>query len=637
MKKIIFVILSCMIIFSLGSIVSAKDTGNGSDEFYTGLEEMTDEELEAFHSTLPRIVDVKPNSIALSRLSEDEILLLENIEVAELGEEMVYAMPGEEINLMSASNDSWLDEAVDVSKAATFPPIGNQGDFASCLTWTLCYYQLTNNNCVVNGLRAKTEFGEAIPENIMAPGFIFTLLNGGRNSGANFEYGLNAIMSFGCPDISHYELEITNESLKKWCTDTSVWYNAIYNRPAKFSFDEISTSGIVNAKSDCVKNIKKIISNGYVVSFGTVAKAFEFTGNPINGEYACRYMNSQKIEENEGHAMTVVGYDDNYWVDVNGNQKEDPGEIGAFKIANSWGFDSAQYPQGYAWIAYDALGDVSGVANAPTNRIGAMGQYYYFIEPQKNYAPLLVAELELTAMYRDNVGIEFKVSDIDNNLAATNPVSYNGMNMPFYFATYYKTSGNVNFSGLENQQETVKIPFDLTPLIKMTYKNKEISPTKDLKVSVYVYDESSGMFTVMLGYVKILEPITGKKVTCLDASDIVAGGDGAYKCVDFEITPIVSFDNQKSVVIIFNSNICKESVEGNIDVITPDGEIICPKYEVAGKEIILFAPSGGYDYDSKYEIHISENINSIGGNGLNFENKIPVYIHSEYFEFKYIN
>lgn len=635
MKRVKFIICiaAIFVMFPVG-IAEANETFE--EDFYTGLEIMSDEELEAFHSTLPRIVDVKPNQIALSRLSDEESALLESIEMADFGEEMVYAMPGEDIGLMS-TNEFSLEEAVDVSESLTFPPIGNQGQIASCLPWTLCYYQLTNNNCVVNGLSAKNKNGEAVPENIMAPGFIFTLLNGGENSGTNFEYALNAIMSFGCPDISHYDLEITDESLKAWCIDTDVWYNAMYNRPAKFSYDTISTAGIVNANSECVIKMKKILSNGYVISFGTVAKAFEFTENTIDGEYGCRYMNSQKVDEYAAHAMTVVGYDDTFWVDVNGNQVEDKGEFGAFKIANSWGFDSDKYPQGYAWIAYDALGDISGVVNAPTNRIGAMGQYYYFIEPQKNYTPLLVAELELTAMYRDNVGIEFGIYDIENNLFEMNPASYNGKNMPFYSAVYYKSSGNVNFSGLENQQETVKIPFDLTPLIKKIYKGKEISPKNDLKVFIYVYDETAGKFPIMLGYVKVVEPITEKEIICLDTTNMVAGEDGAYKYVDFETTPIISFDKQKSVTIIFNSNVRKESLEGNIDVITPNGEKVCPKYDVSDNKIIIFAPSGGYDYDSKYEIYINENVNSIGGNPLNYENKIPVYIHSEYFEFKYID
>ena len=37
--------------------------------------------------------------------------------------------------------------------------------------------------------------------------------------------------------------------------------------------------------------------------------------------------------------MTLVGYNDNIWVDINHDGKIQTGEKGAFKIANSWGAD----------------------------------------------------------------------------------------------------------------------------------------------------------------------------------------------------------------------------------------------------------------------------------------------------------
>ena len=46
--------------------------------------------------------------------------------------------------------------------------------------------------------------------------------------------------------------------------------------------------------------------------------------------------------------MTIVGYDDDAWLDVNGNGQRDIGEVGAFKIANSWG--SSWGHGGYIWL-----------------------------------------------------------------------------------------------------------------------------------------------------------------------------------------------------------------------------------------------------------------------------------------------
>ena len=37
--------------------------------------------------------------------------------------------------------------------------------------------------------------------------------------------------------------------------------------------------------------------------------------------------------------MTIVGYDDDIWYDINEDGKVQEGEKGAFKVANSWGDD----------------------------------------------------------------------------------------------------------------------------------------------------------------------------------------------------------------------------------------------------------------------------------------------------------
>ena len=64
------------------------------------------------------------------------------------------------------------------------------------------------------------------------------------------------------------------------------------------------------------------------------------------------------------HAMTVVGYNDQIWTDINGNGVVDNGEKGAFRIANSWGTGCKE--GGFCWMAYDALKGSSAVSGAPS-------------------------------------------------------------------------------------------------------------------------------------------------------------------------------------------------------------------------------------------------------------------------------
>ena len=57
------------------------------------------------------------------------------------------------------------------------------------------------------------------------------------------------------------------------------------------------------------------------------------------------------------HRITIVGYNDNIWVDINGDNVVDKGEKGAFKIANSYG--ETKDNKGFAWMSYDAVNAVS--------------------------------------------------------------------------------------------------------------------------------------------------------------------------------------------------------------------------------------------------------------------------------------
>ena len=61
--------------------------------------------------------------------------------------------------------------------------------------------------------------------------------------------------------------------------------------------------------------------------------------------------------------MTVVGYNDDIWVDINSNGFVDPGEKGAFRIANSWGTGWGE--GGFCWMSYDALKNPSAVSGGP--------------------------------------------------------------------------------------------------------------------------------------------------------------------------------------------------------------------------------------------------------------------------------
>jgi len=633
-KNILSIILILSVLFQSTTVIFAEEITEETTEFGTGLADMSDERWAEFNAKLPLIVDVKPNEIALSRVENTEVQTFstsnEEITAEQIGNEVSYVYPGETSAGGMTASEFPLTSAVDVSQSLTFPPIGNQGSINSCVAWSLGYYQLTNNNCVARGTTAKTSSGAAVNANIMSPRFIYPLVNGGKNVGTYYDEACAAIMSYGCPNITSYSSNITTSNLDEWCTDTSVWNSAIYNKPHQISYEYQNLSEPVTATTPFVINIKRLLSNGYVVTIPTFVNSFVYTTRTTTGAYGCRYMSSSKLG---GHAMTVVGYDDSFWVDVNNNNSQDSGEIGAFKIANSWGTSASYYTNGYVWMPYDAVGSVSGVSNAPTSRAAAFN-WYYFIEPEKEYTPLLVANVEMTTQRRNQVAVKVGISDTDTTTPDELISVVNYYNIAFNNASQSWIADDTtmldrNFTG-GTASETVTIPFDLTPVIKKAYDSTGFTEKTSKRLYVEVTDAVSNSYNITLGDVNIVEPITGKIVASSNTSDLVASDSSVTKTVDFEITPFVGFDENQDITLVFNSNVQASTVANNI-YLSKDNSIIYPECDVIDNKIIVYPPNDGYIADTDYELHISTGVKSKGGNSMQSEKIVLLYMLDEYY------
>ena len=138
--------------------------------------------------------------------------------------------------------------------------------------------------------------------------------------------------------------------------------------------------------------------------------------------------------------------------------------------------------------------------------------------------------------------------------------------------------------------------------------------------------------TVTLGNVTIVEPITGKQITCSDTSDLVASNNSIKKTVDFQITPFVGYSKTQDITLTFNSNLQADSVLGNITLKTPDNQMIIPGYSASGNRITVYSPqTAGYADDTKYELHLGTPIKSFGGNHLSVEKVIYIYILDDFY------
>jgi Papain family cysteine protease/Domain of unknown function (DUF4384) len=207
---------------------------------------------------------------------------------------------------------------VSLKQFTPFPK--TQGQFGTCAAWASAYCGRTMVEAIKNNWTDR----ELITSKAFSPAFLFRMLKptdaeckGGATISSAFEImkdkGLISYTSLGVtctPTIMESQLaDASNHKIKDYLR----------------LFDQESSSSIK------IQSVKKSISESKPVVFGMICPPSFGTAkgvwNPI--EAADRSFG--------GHAMCVVGYDDNK-------------EGGAFEIQNSWG--NYWGNEGYIWIKY---------------------------------------------------------------------------------------------------------------------------------------------------------------------------------------------------------------------------------------------------------------------------------------------
>ncbi|MFC1713453.1 FlgD immunoglobulin-like domain containing protein [Candidatus Poribacteria bacterium] len=402
------------VFFSILFLSSAYAQGMGNDPHATGLILMAPEEAEAFRAAHSRVVKVLPNRIALERINNAR---------AKKGQpplpESFAAPPGQELVFSEDAGASGDEDftysstgSVDNSDMPCFPPIGDQGSLGSCTTFATTYYQLTH---MVGRDKGWVQPDSPNYDIIFSPRWTFNFQRDSEKNGSSFWGNYNVLQNNGActwnefPYIGQTE---PPENYRAWCMDPDAWENAINYRidPISYILD------------DDLVEIKNTLDNGYLLTFGTYVQNWQYTTIEDNlgsgyddyevGKDIAFWVNGTR----GGHAMTIVGYNDDIWTDVNKSGDIDEGELGAFRIANSWGTDStslAAKDNGFVWLAYDALKEVSGIKKAPRGRrIAAFPEGHVYITTVKTgYTPKLLAKFTLDHVKRNQLIVHLGISD----------------------------------------------------------------------------------------------------------------------------------------------------------------------------------------------------------------------------------
>lgn len=228
-----------------------------------------------------------------------------------------------------------FDITTNPDTAPFFPPIGNQGQMNSCTAWASTYYQFTYE---VNKYK-NTPTDET---NIMSPAWTYNYINGGQNNSAYINDAYSVLINQGALTLADYPYStVASEYNYEWSTDVKKMLEALRYR-AKVSIYAVDSSS--HDADSGISEIKSRIAEGRVGVVWTNSSGWSTATNDSGEKFIVRG-SSRSIY---GHFMTLVGYDDNIEITVNGVTL-----TGAFKVANSmgknWGND------GYIWVSYDAL------------------------------------------------------------------------------------------------------------------------------------------------------------------------------------------------------------------------------------------------------------------------------------------
>jgi C1A family cysteine protease len=206
-----------------------------------------------------------------------------------------------------------IPASIDLS--GLFPLPGDQGNQNSCVGWALGY--------AIKTYQEKVQYQwDLTLETTFSPAFIYNQINGGNDTGSNPLTAFNLLQSQGVASLS--TMPYNQQDYTSQPTQTAIDEASLYKVRA---FSKIES--IDSAKAALANQVPIYGSLRVYQSFSSLASAGE------NALYNS-FIGGQSI----GHAVVVVGYDDNKFG-------------GAFKIMNSYG--QSWGDNGFFWVRYNDI------------------------------------------------------------------------------------------------------------------------------------------------------------------------------------------------------------------------------------------------------------------------------------------
>jgi C1A family cysteine protease len=242
-------------------------------------------------------------------------------------EETEYAGIAGNLPQVSAAS---LPNSVDL--AQYLPPVGDQGKQNSCVAWAIAYgaqaYYAKKSNVTWDFVNDN---GQLNYNNIFSPSFIYNQINRGVDQGSSYIDALNLLKNQGV------------------CTWSSMPYseNDFRSTPTQIASQEAVRFKIdryyrLGERQDLFSDVKEQLANAHPVIASAISDIRYlrdgYGNNPYN-PYVWQTIGN--YDPRMGHAILIVGYDDNRQ---------------AFKFLNSYG--NTWGNGGFGWISYSVFNGV---------------------------------------------------------------------------------------------------------------------------------------------------------------------------------------------------------------------------------------------------------------------------------------
>lgn len=217
-----------------------------------------------------------------------------------------------------------LPSSVDLS--GKFAPIGNQGDYGTCVAWATGYGLKTALDAKSKGYSSSQLKNASYQCSAVDLWHLIPSDGKSRNcDGSNFEPALKAMMANGCASMA--DVPFTNNKMK--CDGVS-GVGSSSNKLNNFRVIAYSEAMASKAQGMNVKNFKYYLAKGYPILIGAQL------GERFMGWNSSSIISSDTKDykgQHAYHAMVVTGYDE--------SKK-------AFRVRNSWG--SSWGDNGCIWV-----------------------------------------------------------------------------------------------------------------------------------------------------------------------------------------------------------------------------------------------------------------------------------------------